>query len=701
MATFTQQHRHIAIFTPLGDDALLLSAVAGEESISELFHFNLDLLSESDSIDPRDIVGKNVTFYIKNRDDEPRYFNGFIKRFTYWGRDDRLSHYRAEIVPWLWFLTRRTDSRIFQNKSVPEIIENVFSELGFTDFEFRLSDDYETREYCVQYHESDFNFVSRLLEEEGIFYFFQHEDGKHTLILGDNKGVYEQCTESEVEFLSTISGKQESDDLRSWEHCYEYTSGKVAQKDYNFEKPADPLLTNTQTLVDLDNIDKFELYDFPGKFENRGTGDALTERRMEAEESRYDRVEGSGICPSFSCGHSFTVARHHHPSEEGRTYVLLSVRHEASAMGVYETGASDEGEPYTNVFTCIPSKVIYRPPRRTQEPRIAGAQTATVVGPEGEEIYTDEYGRVKLQFHWDRYGESDENSSCWVRVAQEWAGKKWGAMFLPRIGQEVVVTFLEGDPDRPLITGRVYNADQTVPYELPNNKTRSTIKSRTTKDGGGFNEIRFEDKKDEEQIFIHAEKDQDVRIKNDSREYVGNDRHMVVKNNQQELVENNKHLRIKGNHEEKIDGSMRLTIGEGDETQEIVLKGDRLEHIQDNCHQDIGGDRVDRIGGDHSLDIAGSMDEKVGDRHAVDAGQEIHLKAGMKVILEAGTQLSIKGPGGFVSIDASGVTIQGNMVKINSGGAAGSGSGASPASPDSASEAEPAEPAEAEEGQPP
>ena len=276
------------------------------------------------------------------------------------------------------------------------------------------------------------------------------------------------------------------------------------------------------------------------------------------------------------------------------------------------------------------------------------------MGKSGEEIWVDKYGRVKVQFYWDRQGKKDENSSCWIRVSQNWAGKNWGAMWIPRMGQEVIVDFLEGDPDRPLITGRVYNAEQIVPYPLPGHQTVSTLKSRSSKGGGSanYNEIRFEDKKGSEQIFINAEKDMDQRVENDSREYVKNDRHLIVHNNQHELVEADKHGHVKGKHFEAIDGDMSLKVG---------------------------GDVKEKVGGGMSLQVGQSMNEKVGQTWAKEAGQTVHIKAGMTLILEAGMQLSLKGPGGFVDIGPAGVTIQGTMVLINSGGAAGSGPGRQPA----------------------
>ncbi len=385
-------------------------------------------------------------------------------------------------------------------------------------------------------------------------------------------------------------------------------------------------------------------------------GDSLTKIRMQEEEAGHLVVSGSGVCRAFTSGYKFDL-KDHYRADMNNSYMLTEVQHVASVGGSYTSAQSGSGEHYSNHFTCISASVPFRPARITPKPFVQGPQTALVVGKSGEEIWVDKYGRVKVQFYWDREGKKDENSSCWIRVSQNWAGKNWGAMWIPRMGQEVIVDFLEGDPDRPLITGRVYNAEQIVPYPLPDHQTVSTLKSRSSKGGGSanYNEIRFEDKKDSEQIFINAEKDMDQRVENDSREYVKNDRHLIVHANQHELVEADKHGHVKGKHFEAVDGDMSLKVG-GDDKEQVV--------------------------GSMSLQVGQSMNEKVGMTWAKEAGQTVHIKAGMTLILEAGMQLSLKGPGGFVDIGPAGVTIQGTMVLINSGGAAGSAPDANPQDPE-------------------
>ncbi len=633
----------LKIETPLGADKVLVRSFSGREEISRLFNFQIELVSEDGKIDAQDIVGKNVTFAVLQADGSTeRYFNGYVIRFGQRPSRERLHRYHAEVVPWLWFLTRSSDCRIFQKKTVPDIVKEVFGLFGFSDFDDSgIQGQHLPWDSCVQYRETAFNFIARLLEQEGIFYFFRHENGKHILVLADRKSVHKPCPYQSKVRMEPARGSgfhSDEDVVSHWEHHYRYRSGKWAQTDYNFETPSTSLLSNSQTVVSLPNNTKYEIFDYPGEYATKGEGSSLTKLRMEEEEVPHDAVQGAGTCRSFTPGGKFTLT-HHERRSENKGYVITSISHSASQGGF---SADDEGQPaqYSNNFSCIPDKVQFRPARITPKPLVQGTQTAVVVGPKGEEIYTDKYGRVKVQFHWDRLGKYNENSSCWIRVSQPWAGKNWGAVFNPRIGQEVIVDFLEGDPDRPLIVGRVYNAELMPPYTLPANQTQSGFKSRSSKKGGtaNFNEIRFEDKKGSEQIFINAEKDMDERVENDSREWVGNDRHLIVKNDQKELVEGDKHLHVKGEQMEKVDKDMSLTVG-----------GDRHEKTNKN--------------------------------YALDAGKEIHFKAGQKVVVEARSRISLKVGGNFVDIGTGGVTIKGTMVRINSGGMAASGSGSSPKSP--------------------
>ncbi len=637
---YTQENRLIAIDTPLGQDVLLLQGFTGHEGISRLFSFHLDLLSEKNSISFQDIVGQKITIRVTHFDGSERYFHGHVSRFAQGGSDARFSHYQMEVVPWLWFLTRSADCKIFQNMTIPDIIQKVFKDRGFQDFKVSLTASYQPREYCVQYRETDFNFVSRLMEQYGIFYFFQHEKSKHTLVMGDSPSVFQACPgQSKVRYDLATGAMDTSDVINGWHMEQEMRTGKYSLTDYNFETPSTSLLVGEPTVDSVGGNTAYEIYDYPGEYLNQSQGSALTKIRMQEEEASHLVISGSGLCRAFTSGYTFEIDEHYRSDMNG-TYLLTEVQHVASVSGSYTLGTGGSGESYSNHFTCIQTKVPFRPARITPKPFVQGPQTALVVGKSGEEIWVDKYGRIKVQFYWDRVGNKNENSSCWIRVSQPWAGKNWGSIWIPRMNQEVIVSFLEGDPDRPIITGRVYNADQDVPYTLPDHQTVSTFLSRSSKGGGtsNFNELRFEDKMGSEQIFINAEKDMDLRVENDSREFVGNDRSLIVTQDQMEKVGGDQHSQVTGNRNEKIGQNLSLQIGQ-------------------------------------------NLYEKSGQNYAHEAGQEIHFKAGMKIIIEAGMQISLIGPGGFVDIGPSGVTIQGTMVLINSGGAAGSGSPSSPQDP--------------------
>ena len=634
MATvIEQEERLIRLYTPLGTDVLLLESVHGHEELSHLFSYDLAMLSERDDISAEELVGKNVTFIVKLADGGERFFNGFVRRFTGGPLHSRkLRRYQAEIVPWLWFLTRCSDCRIFQDKSVPEIVEQIFQDLGFSDFEIaELKGEHPKREYCAQYRETSFNFVSRLMEEEGIFYYFRHEDGKHTLVLADQIGAYKDCPENEIEFSP---GSRSADIISSWEHDYEFRSGKFAQTDYNFETPDTKLLTSTDTLIALPPNDAFELYDYWGRYKKTGDGDVLTKLRMEEEEAPYDVVRCTSGCRTLYPGGKFTVKPHECPSEEGKAYVITAISHSA-VDNTYLSGAEGTSD-YQNSFTCIPDSVVFRPPRITPRPIVQGPQTAVVVGPSGEEIYPDKYGRVKIQFHWDREGKYDENSSCWVRVSSPWAGKLWGAISIPRVGHEVIIDFLEGDPDYPVVTGRVYNANNMPSYGLPDNKTISTLKTNSSTGGGGFNEIRFEDKKGEEQIFIHAQKNQDIRIKNDCYEWIGNNRHLVVKKDQFEHVENNRNEKVDADHMEEIGKDRHLKV-----------TGKEAKAVDDSQSLTVGGDVIEVFKGNHSEQTSG----------------DYYLK-GSNIVIEATSNITLKVGGSHIAIEASGIKMESTQVKV-------------------------------------
>ncbi len=657
MPKYTQANRPVQIITPLGEDVLLLQGFSGREEVSRLFAFALQLHSENRAIDFNSIVGKNATIQIALSNGSVRSINGIISSFAQGGTSQNLTHYRAMLVPWLWLLTRTSGCRIFQNMTAPDIIQKIFQDFGFTDFKNRLQGSYAAREYCVQYRETAFAFVSRLMEEEGIFYFFDHEETKHTLVLADAPAEFKVSPHQPLASFTTIAEDRMLDEvITEWMIEQEVRPGKYTVNDFDFEKPTHDL---TATIEGKDTR-KYEIYDYPGDYKTRDEGDRLAGIRVQEQDAPLIIIRGAGNYSGFAPGYKFTL-KNHYRRDLNKDYALLSVEHDADLGDNYETFSADDApsSAYSNRFECVPHPTNYRPPRMTPAPVIKGSQTAIITGPAGEEIYTDAHGRVKVQFHWDREGKYDEKSSCWIRVSQNWAGKRWGAIFLPRIGQEVIVDFLEGNPDRPVITGRVYNGGSVPPYALPDEKTKSAVKSYSSKGGGGFNELRFEDKKGDEQIFIHAEKDQDVRIKNDVKTFVGNDSHLIVTNNQLEKVGGDKHLTVTGDRNEKVDGTVSLKVG---------------------------------------MDLQ----EKVGMKYGLDAGMSVHIKAGMSLVIEAGTAITIKAGSNSISLTPAGIFIAGTpMVFINSGSASVPGAGCSPQPPTAPKEAAEAEPGQKAELPPP
>ncbi len=691
MAT-TQKHRVIAVNSVLGEDVLLFARMTFKEHLSQLYDCQMELFSEKTDIKLADVLGTNMTVRLALPYQQGvRYFNGFVTRFSYEGtRGLRYGVYRAELRPWLWFLTRTSDCRIFQNKKVPDIIKEIFREQGFTDFREALSGSYREWDYCVQYRETDFNFVSRLMEKEGMYYYFIHENGKNILVLSDGIGSHEEFAKYETVpfFPPDAHDRRERDCLSEWFVDQSVQPGAYVLNDYDFTAPRKSLraVLNQPKTHALSN---FEMYDYPGTYTAMGDGNNYSKIYLEAVQAQHEVARGRGNAAGLAAGYLFSLTGCPR-DDQNRKYLITSAVHHLESdeyQSFADLGIS--GKPYAGEITAMDARQPYRAPRATPKPMVQGPQTAVVVGPGGEEIYTDQYGRVKCQFHWDRYGQANENSSCWIRVSQLWAGKQWGAMNIPRIGQEVIVDFLEGDPDQPIITGRVYNGINMPPYDLPAKATTSTLKSNSSKGGAGFNEIRLDDTKGSEQLFVHAERNEDIRVKKDAFEWIGNERHLIVKSDQIETVEGDKHLTVKGDQNEKVDGSASLKIG-----------SDQKEEIGGDQHLKIGSRQNIKAGGTVSLNAGMDLQQKVGMRHAVDAGMEIHLKGGMTVVIEAGVSLTIKVGGNFININPAGLFIQGTMVMINSGGAAGSGSGCSPEPPSPpTAPKDPTEAATAESGQ--
>jgi len=702
--------------TPLGPDTLLLSGFSGTESLSELFQFDLEILAaNSANVTFDKLLGQKISFGVNGNPDDAgaeRDFDGICIRVTQGGRDQTMTRYSMTVVPKFWLLTQNFQSRIFQQISVPDILKKVLTGI---DADYMIQGTFEPRDYCVQYQESDFHFASRLMEEEGIFYFFEFTNGNHKLVLANVPSAHPDINDqSELIYEELSGGGRTEERVASWQKVQDFRSGKYTLWDHCFELPHKHLDVQS-TVVDSVNVgavthklkvagnDNLEIYEHPGLYAQRFDGidksgspqaseipkifddnKRTVGIRMQQTENPMLLIHGAGNCRQMSAGHRFTLTRHF--NADGM-YVLVSVVH-AAEEGDFRTDPNSVESHYGNHFTCIPFGLPYRPTRKTPRPFIRGCQTAVVVGPGGEEIFTDKYGRVKVQFHWDRQGQYNADSSCWVRVGTNWAGRNWGWITIPRIGQEVVVDFLEGDPDQPIITNSVYNADMMPPYTLPDHKTVSTWKSRSSMQGtpSNFNELRYEDKMGSEQVFFHAEKDKDESVEAESREFVGANRHLIVVASQMEAVQAAKHSNVAGEYHVQAGGDTHMhhaskLLEKIDSDHERSVLGNNYEHITGTTNITVDGDHKEKIGGKLSLQVGGDHHQKTGMDYSHEAGMEVHLKAGMDVVIEAGLQITLQGPGGFISIGPAGVTIQGTMVLINSGGAAGSGTAASPDDP--------------------
>jgi type VI secretion system secreted protein VgrG len=617
---FTQEGKPMRVTTPLGPDTLLLERLEVRDSVSRQFEIDLRLLSEDGTIDAKKLLRQPMTVTVTTTAGDERYFHGLVRRFTQLGRaPGGLVAYRAELVPAMWFLSLASDCRIYQGQTVVDIAKAVLGEHGVSNVKVAAGSS-KPREYCVQYRETNLDFVSRLLEEEGIFYFFEHQKDKHTLVLADSPSAVRPGVVAKLKVGAPTVGATE-DYITELGIESEVVAGKVTLVDYN-----DTITKSLEGSVGSPVGSSLGLrqFDYPGKFAAKGDGDRLARLRLEEAEAFGKVINCMTTSPCVGSGQKLDIAEFYRDDVNG-SYHILSSTHSAEE-GSYRSGSPT---PFTYIatFQAIPFTVPFRPPRITPKSVVQGTQTAVVVGPAGEEIYADEFGRVKVQFFWDRLGKKDEKSSCWMRVASTWAGKAWGAIHLPRVGQEVVVDFLEGDPDCPIIVGSVYNSEQRPPYTLPDNMTQSGIKSRSTKQGGtdDFNEFRFEDKKDSEMIFLHAQKDLTIEVENDEIHTITRDR--TKKIDRDEIVN------IKGN---------RTKVVEKAET--VTVKGNQSVTIKE---------------GDSSLKVsAGKLDT------SVDQGN-VTLKAGMGSIkYEAMQAIEIKVGPSSIKIDQSGVTIKGVKVTV-------------------------------------
>ncbi len=752
--TYTQAGRLMAVSTPLGADALLLETFTGTESLSQLFSLRLGLLAPPETqFDYADLLGQPATVKLSMPGNAWRFFNGIIVSLSEEGQVHgprgtiSFVRYRAEVVPKVWMLTRRAQSRIFQQITVPDILKKVFA--GFDVDWAGLQSRYEPRDYVTQYRETDFAFASRVMEEEGIYYYFEHADGSHKMVVADTpQGHAAVPGPTSIRYEPAIGGAREDDRIYAWHKTQEIRSGKVTLWDHCFELPGQNLeasqpIVATVTVGGVDHKTKvggneqLELYDYPGEYAQRfdgiapGGGDRKSDVqkifqdnkrtasvRMQQEAAQGIDIIGASNCRQMATGHKFTLAQHYNGNGD---YVLTRIEHHVNLIGSYTNEESDELD-YSNEFHCIPLALPFRPARVTPKAHVWGTHTATVVGPAGEEIFTDKYSRVKVQFHWDREGKKDANSSCWVRVATLWAGKQWGFIHIPRIGQEVIVAFEEGDPDRPIIVGSVYNAENMPPETLPDDKTISGWKSRSTLQGDEsmYNQLMFEDKKGQEYIYFHAEKDfyrvvenndylsvgYDDQAKGNQDIYVFNNQTLVVGDKEgSNMAENgsqfvyvwNNHEFVVGNGEtDAKDGSQlvsiwknqEVTIGAGKGSQ---ADGSQLVSIWKNQEVTVGkgegscGDGSQKVTiwkdrtvtlktGDDKLTIdKGNRETKISmgsDKVTISMGDQITKASLGSIKMEAMQAIEMKVGGNSIKIDQMGVTINGIMFKATASGIA-------------------------------
>jgi type VI secretion system secreted protein VgrG len=588
--------------------------LSGEEALNSLGSLNLHGYSAT-ALTMADAVASHLTATLHN-DAMLRPIDALCAEIRQLPGDATAERYNLLLRPWLWWLTLASNNRVFQNLATSDIVTSIFDEHGFSDYELKLTGSYTPREYCVQYGESDFAFVSRLLEEEGIFWFFTHADCAHTLVLGDSNDAFPPCPNaSTIPYLGQQMGERELHGIRSGQICRQAVSGVYRATDYEFTTPTTSLYGQAEAVAG-----PLSVYEHPGGYTAKARGDALGTMRVNALRSQESRFIGESDCRWLVPGHSFTLSGHEDDTANIE-WVVTQVSHEASH------------EHYRNRFEAIPKSTSYRPPRNTPRPRMH-TQTAIVVGKAGEEIWTDEYGRIKIQFPWDRDGKNDESSSCWVRVVLPWSGKGFGMHFIPRIGQEVIVTFIDGDPDRPLVTGCVYNGDNALPYAQPANQTQSGIKTNSSKGGGGFNELRFEDKKDSEEVFLQAQKDMKVKVLNDSTSTIGHNETQTVQNARTRTVK---------------EGDETVTLEQGSRTVTIELGSDTLDvtdtrsvTVGSNQTHSTGGNYSHKVAGNYDLTVSGNLSIKVTGTLTLQSTGDLTVKSDANLTAQAGTALTNK-----------------------------------------------------------
>ena len=604
MSSPQEQNENVRLLvtTPLDTDVrkFHLVGIEGGEEISGLFHFKLILRTFDEAVDFSKILNNNIVVTVKRDQDPPRLINGLVAGFTQAWSDGRVTFYHAEIRPWLWKLTLTRNSRIFQNMTVPDILSKLFSDLGCTDFKDNTTKTYQQRIYCVQYQETAFDFASRLMEDEGIFYFFEHAKEAHTLVLADDSSAFEACPGGDPVQYREVEPHMDNL-VQTFDYQEQMITTKYAVDDYNFEDPETDLLTE----ADSGQSGDLRVYEYPAGFTKTNDGETMANLRVDEKELPYKTVTGLGCCRAFTAGCKFTL-KDHYRQDYNTDYVLRRL-----TLEITQDECRDE-------FEAFPADSVFTPPRLTPKPKIYGTQTALVTGKSGEEIWTDEYGRIKVKFHWDQSDEENENTSCWIRTAQVWAGKSWGTMFIPRLGTEVVVSFLNGDPDYPLVIGTVYNASQVLPYTQPDNKNRSTILTRSTKQGEAGNEVRFDDAKGSEELYFHAQKDMTVLVENDQNITITQNRNLTVS---------------------KADET--LTVDQGDRSIAVNKGKETHTNAADFTHQ-VKGDYSLTVDGDLTIDVKGKVTFKSGDKMDINSGADLTIQAGSALTAKSGTDLTVQ-----------------------------------------------------------
>lgn len=657
---YAQKGRAISVETVLGPDALLLESFEGEEEIAGGFRYTLGLLGKDPAISAAKLIRSKATVKLTLGNGTERLINGVISRFAQREQVEGLTVYEAELRPWFWFLSLTSDYSIFQHMTVPNIVKQVCNEQGFTDISIKCIKKHPEDEYRVQYGETHFDFISRLMEEEGIFWFAEHEGHKCNLVLADDNSVAKQVVALR---MTTTSYLTEGEDvLQSFAVRQEVRPTKFAAGDYNFETPSRQLATDA-TGKSAGPV--AQVYEFPGGFENDDEAARIGPMRYQELVAEQVEAEGIGRSRAVVVGAKVELSNHASRNADG-AYLVTSIRHEAR-LGDFRSGG-EAGLAYSSSFTAVPFATPYRPERTTALPRAYGYESAVVVGPVGEEIFTDKYGRVKVQFFWDRRGKKNDKSSCWVRVSTMWAGKGWGVIHTPRIGQEVLVAFLNGDPEDPIVVGRVFNAEQMPPYALPANKTQSGIKTRSTLGGtpDNFNEIRFEDKKGSEELYIHAEKDRKIVVEHDNAEQIGNDETIQIGANQTVGVGKDQTISVAANRSLSVSKDEKVDVGKNRST--TVGETERL---------DVGKDRTQQIGKAETLTVADKRTTSIGkdDDLTVDENRKVtiakndELTVGKKLLITAADEIVIKAGDASITLKKDGaITIVGKDITLNGSG---------------------------------